>query len=223
MRTAAIITAAGEGKRMGRPKQFIEINGKAVLEWTLAAFQKAEAVDAIVLVVNAEEIENARKFKFPKIKQIVAGGKERQDSVRNGLNALPADTEIVVIHDGARPMITGEIIRRAVAEAEKHGAVVVGVPLTDTIKMTNEGTIILKTLDRSNLWAAQTPQVFKKELVLRAFKEGAGKHKVTDDAMLVEKLGVPVKMVMGSYRNIKITTPEELGIAEKYLREGEQE
>ena len=223
MRTVAIITAAGQGKRMGRSKQFIEINGKAVLEWTLAAFQKAEAVDEIVLVVNAEDIEKARKFKFPKIKRIVAGGEERQDSVRNGLNALPEDTEMVVIHDGARPMITGEIIKRAVLEAEKNGAVVVGVPVSDTIKKADPKTLeITGTVDRTELWAAQTPQVFKKELILRAFKEGAAKHKVTDDSMLAEKLGIPVKMVMGSYRNIKITTPEELGIAEKYLREGEQ-
>ncbi len=223
MRTAAIITAAGQGKRMGMSKQFIEINGKALLEWTLAAFQKAEAVDAIVLVVNEEDIEKARKFKFPKIKRIVAGGKERQDSVRNGLNALPEDTEMVVIHDGARPMITGEIIKRAVSEAEKNGAVVVGVPVSDTIKKVDPKTLeIAGTVDRTELWAAQTPQVFKKELILRAFKEGAAKHKVTDDSMLAEKLGIPVKMVMGSYRNIKITTPEELGIAEKYLREGEQ-
>lgn len=218
MKTVAIITAAGYGKRMGQPKQFIEIGGRPILEWTLSVFDGTEIIDEIVLVVNQEEVERAKKFKFAKLKRVVAGGKERQDSVYNGLKALPEDTEIVAIHDGARPFVTEEIIGKAIAAAKEFGAVVVGVPLKDTVKLVEgQGSRVKGTMNRDELWAAQTPQVFKKEIILCAYKEGQGKHQVTDDAMLVEKTGNPVTMVMGSYKNIKITTPEDLLIAETFL------
>jgi len=223
VKTVAIITAAGYGKRMGQPKQFLEINGKPILEWTLSVFNATKMVDEVILVVHQEGLERARQLQFPKLKQVVPGGKERQDSVYNGLKALPEDTEIVVIHDGARPFVTEQEIRRAVEEAEESGAVVVGVPVKDTIKQVSSKQLaVSSTPDRKQLWAAQTPQVFKKEIILRAFKEGYNKHQVTDDAMLVEKLGIPVKMVMGSYRNIKITTPDDLRIAEELLKEDKQ-
>jgi 2-C-methyl-D-erythritol 4-phosphate cytidylyltransferase len=229
MKTVAIITASGYGKRMGRPKQFIGIGGKPILEWTLSVFEEAKAVDEIILVVNKEDIEQAKEFKLSKLRQIVGGGKERQDSVYKGLKALPEDAEIVAIHDGARPFVTSEIIDKAVSEAKAFGAVVVGVPVSDTIKqikneklkMKNEGAIIEKTIDRSLMWRAQTPQIFKKDIILKAYQEGRGKHQVTDDAMLVEKLVIPVKMVMGSYQNIKITTPEDLVVAEGILKMAE--
>ncbi len=222
MKTVAIITAGGTGKRMGQPKQFLEIAGKPMLEQTISVFEKANCIDEIILVISPEEIEKAKQFKFKKIKKIVAGGKERQDSVNNGLKELPNDCEIVAIHDGARPFVEVKIIERAVEEAKKNGAVVVGVPVKDTIKQiaknkqqtaNNTKTAIIKTVDREQLWQAQTPQVFKKEIILKAYEQGYNKYKVTDDAMLVEKLGVPVKMVMGSYQNIKITTPEDLKLA----------
>jgi len=214
MTTVAIITAAGQGKRMGRPKQFLELDGQTILELTLAVFDRTKCIDSIILVVNQEDIERTRDFKFSKLIKVVAGGAERQDSVRAGLAVLPNDCSLVAIHDGARPFITSEIIESAVKEAEKSGAVVVSVPVKDTIRTTE------KTLKRDELWAVQTPQVFKKELILEAF-EKYGSKPVTDDAMLVEKLGRPVKMVMGSYSNIKITTPEDLIIAQAILKGGE--
>ncbi len=223
MKTVAIITAAGYGKRMGRPKQFIQIGGKSVLEWTLSVFENAKIVDEMILVVNKEDVEQAKKFKFLKLKQVVAGGKERQDSVFEGLKVLPEDAEIVAIHDGVRPFVSAEIIEKAVAEAKECGAVVVGIPVNDTIKSVNHQKLtVINTLNREELWAAQTPQVFKKEIILQAYKKGKEKHRVTDDARLVEKLGIPVKMIMGSYQNIKITSPEDLKIAEGILRKGEK-
>ncbi len=222
MKTVAIITAAGYGKRMGQPKQFIELAGKSILERTLLAFDNCKLIDSIILVVNQEDVERATELTVKKLKQVVAGGKERQDSVNNGLKVLPEEAEIIVIHDGVRPFVTTEIIENSIKEAEKEGAVVVGVPVKDTVKqMSNDGAIIERTLNRKRLWAAQTPQVFKKELILKAYAEGNKNYQVTDDAMLVEKLGSPVKMVMGSYRNIKITTPEDLVIARAFLKEGE--
>lgn len=226
MQTIAIISAAGQGKRMGKPKQFLEIGGRPILEHTLSVFEECKAIDGIILVVNQEDLTRAKELKFSKLLKVVAGGAERQDSVYNGLKVLPKEAEIVVIHDGARPFVTSSIIEKAVEEAKQSGAVVVGVPLKDTVKkmtnnqirMTNEGAIIVETLDRKNLWAAQTPQVFKREIILRAYEEGRSKYQVTDDAMLVEKLGIPVKMVMGSYKNIKITTPDDLIFAEGIIK-----
>ncbi|MDI6731471.1 MAG: 2-C-methyl-D-erythritol 4-phosphate cytidylyltransferase [Candidatus Margulisbacteria bacterium] len=227
MKTIAIIAAGGQGKRMGRPKQFLKIAGKPMLWWSLFAFQGCEAIDGIIVVVNKDDMLKVKRFKFSKLLAVVAGGKERQDSVYNGLQALPADTGIVAIHDGARPLVTIDVINQAVCAAKQGGAVVVGVPVRDTIKqmtndkcqMSNEGkNIIGKTLDRSQLWAAQTPQVFKKEILLKAYKKGYNKSLATDDAVLVEKMGVPVKMVMGYYDNIKITTPEDLAVAKTLLK-----
>lgn len=220
MKTVAIITAAGYGKRMGKPKQFLELNGKPILERTIAVFERARIIDEIIVVVNEEDVGWVKKS--GKVRQVVGGGKERQVSVFNGLKVLPGDTEIVAIHDGARPFITSEIIENAIVEAKKVGAVVVGVPVKDTIKkVSSKQLAVSSTVDRSQLWAAQTPQVFKKDIILKAYQAGKDKFQVTDDAMLVEKMGKPVKMVMGSYQNIKITTPEDLIIAEGIIREYE--
>ncbi|MFH1684455.1 MAG: 2-C-methyl-D-erythritol 4-phosphate cytidylyltransferase [Candidatus Margulisiibacteriota bacterium] len=222
MKTVAIITAAGYGRRMGQPKQFLEIAGKSVLERTILVFDQTKVIDEIILVVNPEDVERAKKFKYPKLKKVIGGGKERQDSVYNGIKALPEDAEIVAIHDGARPFILPEIIEKAIEETKRSGAVVVGVPVKDTIKLvTSNGNRVTSTLNRNELWAAQTPQVFKKDIILKAFHDGHGRYSVTDDAMLVEKLGIPVKMVMGSYQNIKITTPEDLIVAQGILRKGD--
>ncbi|OGC09349.1 2-C-methyl-D-erythritol 4-phosphate cytidylyltransferase [candidate division WOR-1 bacterium RIFCSPLOWO2_12_FULL_45_9] len=218
MKTVAIISAAGCGKRMGRPKQFLEICGRSILERTLAVFESTQLINEIILVVNAEDIEKAGRLKFSKIKKIVAGGRERRASVFNGLKALSEEAEIVVIHDGARPFVTTEIIEQAIAEARQCGAVVVGVPSQDTIKKVESRTLnVERSLNREEIWAAQTPQVFKKEIILQAYQN---QSQATDDAMLVEKMGLPVKMVMGSYRNIKITTPEDLEIAEGLINRG---
>ena len=228
MKTVAIITAAGQGKRMGGPKQFVNLAGKPMLEWTLAVFDQSEVINEIVLVVNEAEIERTMKFKFRKLKRVVAGGKARQDSVYNGLKTVADDFDLVLIHDGARPFVTNDIITRAVKAAAEHGAVVVGVPVKDTIKAINnlpagrqgEQLTINKTLDRRKLWQAQTPQVFKRKIIVEAYDHMGIDTKVTDDAALVEKLGLPVKMIMGSYSNIKITTSEDLQMAETILQRG---
>jgi 2-C-methyl-D-erythritol 4-phosphate cytidylyltransferase len=229
MKTVAIITAAGQGKRMGQPKQFIKLGGQPMVERTIAVFQEAGIIDEIILVVNAEDIKRAKGLKFAKLKQVVAGGAERPVSVLNGLKALPKDADIVAIHDGARPFVTVEIIERSIAECKEAGAVVVGVPVKDTIKKIRnpkseirDNVEIIQTVDRDEIWLAQTPQVFKKDIILKAYQAGVEKHKVTDDAMLVEKLNLPVKMVMGSYQNIKVTTPDDLIVAEGFLRGGKE-
>jgi 2-C-methyl-D-erythritol 4-phosphate cytidylyltransferase len=226
VKTIAIIVAGGKGKRMGRPKQFLKIAGRPMLAWTLEAFQKAEIIDGIILVIAKEQMATARRLRFSKILKVIAGGRERQDSVKNGLAALPEDCEIVAIHDGARPAVTEEIITRAVVAAREYGAVVIGVPVKDTIKRIESrkprlpaGRLkvenrIVETVKRDALWQAQTPQVFKKDIILQAYENDAV---VTDDAMLVERLGIPVIMVMGSYLNLKVTTQEDLKIMEGLL------
>lgn len=202
---------------MGKPKQFLKIAGRPMLAWTLAAFQNTRPIDGIILVVAPGQMELAKKLPKKKIIGIVAGGAERQDSVRNGLAALPGSAEIVLIHDGARPAVTTGIIERSIKEARKHGAVVVGVSVKDTIKevMRNENRVT-RTMNRDKLWQAQTPQVFKAALIRNAYAKLRGA--VTDDAMAVEKLGKPVKMVMGSYENIKVTAPEDLIMMEAILK-----
>ncbi|MFH1826285.1 MAG: 2-C-methyl-D-erythritol 4-phosphate cytidylyltransferase [bacterium] len=226
MTVVAIIVAGGNGKRMGRPKQFLEIGGRPILEHTVAAFNSHPAINSIILVVAPDDVPKAQKFKFAKLKSIIPGGPERQDSVFNGIKALPEETELVVIHDGARPFVSAESIMLSVAGAKEFGAVVIGVPVKDTIKqitndklqMTNGCKTIDRTLDRKGLWSAQTPQAFKKDVITTAYQEGIDEGLVTDDAMLVEKLGIPVKMIMGSYGNIKVTTPEDLFLARSMFR-----
>ena len=214
--TVAIIVAGGKGKRMRRPKQFLMLAGRPMLEWTLAAFQKTKVIDGIILVAAKAQMKAAEKFRFSKILKVVAAGKERQDSVKNGLSALPPSTKIVAIHDGARPAVTVDIIERSIREARKFGAVAAGVPVKDTMKVVSRKSLVVsRTVDRANLWQAQTPQVFKAEIIKKAYSKL--KAPVTDDAMAVEKLGLPVKMVMGSDENIKVTTPEDLKIMEAIL------
>jgi 2-C-methyl-D-erythritol 4-phosphate cytidylyltransferase len=211
MKVAVIIAAGGSGKRMGRPKQFLPLAGKAVVEWTIEVFRKIKVVGQIVLAVPEDDLERAKNLGVT----VVAGGEERGDSVKNGLKAVAFDTDIVMIHDGARPLITPDIIEKAISEAKEYGAAIVGVPVKDTIKRVGDDLIIKDTVDRQALWSAQTPQVFKYEIITRAY---AKKGSATDDAKLVEDLGIKVKMVMGSYENIKITTPEDLIVAEAILR-----
>jgi 2-C-methyl-D-erythritol 4-phosphate cytidylyltransferase len=213
MKVAAIIAAGGSGKRMGRPKQFLPLLGRAVLEWSLEVFKKIKAIEQIILTVSGDDLERARNLGV----LVTEGGAERQDSVANGLKFVSPDCDLVLIHDGARPLITPDIVEKAIAEAGEHGAVAVGVPVADTIKQVESGQwTVEKTVDRGKLWQAQTPQVFKYEIITRAYKKI--KRKVTDDAQLVEDLGIKVKMIMGSYQNIKITSPEDLLIAEAILR-----
>ncbi|MCX5748998.1 MAG: 2-C-methyl-D-erythritol 4-phosphate cytidylyltransferase [Candidatus Saganbacteria bacterium] len=225
MKTTAIIAAGGLGTRMRSPdgKLFIEICGKPVLGLTIKAFENSEIIDDIILVVALDEIEKARKLKeregYKKIRHIIQGGASRQASVYNGLQVVSDDTDIVVIHDGARPFVTKEIILEAVSETRAHRAVIVGVPVKDTIKTVKDDRLVSNTLDREILWQVQTPQVFDFKLIKEAY-ERANRLDIqaTDDARLVERLGEKVKMISGSYDNIKITTPEDLMIAEAILR-----
>lgn len=222
MRNIAIIVAGGKGKRMGQPKQFLKLAGKPMLQWTVAAFDQTRAIDGIILVVSKEQIRLARRIKSKKIFCIVEGGKERFDSVRNGLAALPPSAEIVAIHDGARPAVTPEIIGASIAEAKRVGAVVVGVPVKDTLKRVTRhaSRVIGQTIDRSSIWQAQTPQVFKVDIIKNAYSRLVTRdpRRFTDDAMLVERMGIPVKMVMGTYENLKVTQPGDLVVAAAILK-----
>jgi 2-C-methyl-D-erythritol 4-phosphate cytidylyltransferase len=217
MKTVAIIVAGGQGKRMGRPKQFIKIAGKPMLAWTVDAFQRTKAIDGIILVVAPDQLDLAARIKAAKIIAVVPGGRQRQDSVRNGLAALPKGVQIVLIHDGARPAVEAGTINGTIKAAKEHGAAIAAVPLKDTIKLVNRREAkILKTLDRSEMWAAQTPQTFTVPVINKAYE--TLKHDVTDDAAAVERLGIPVSIVMDSYANLKVTTPEDIFIMEAILK-----
>lgn len=221
----AIVLAAGQGKRMGTKiqKQYLEIDGKPVLYYSLRAFEDSDLIDEIVVVVgnNQKEYcarEIVSKYKFQKVKSIVEGGAERYHSVSNGLREVSEG--YVFIHDGARPFINEEILQRVYKEVIVHEACVVGMPVKDTIKIADANGFADVTPDRNFLWQIQTPQVFKTSLIKEAYKKlmESDTIKVTDDAMVVEQmLGGKVKLVMGSYENIKITTPEDLKIAEIFL------
>ena len=214
MKTSVIITAGGSGKRMGQPKQFLPLLGKPMIEWTIDAFKKVKAVDEIIIVVPKEDASRISHY----VSRIAFSGKERTDSVRNGLKLVSFDADIILIHDGVRPLVTPDIIEAAIDGAKKFGAVVIGVPVKDTLKevMRDAGCEIRKTLDREIVWQAQTPQAFRRETIIKAYEKAKGT--ATDDSKLVEDLGIQVKMIMGSYDNIKVTTPEDLVVAEAILR-----
>lgn len=231
-RCGAVVLAAGSGKRMHSDlkKQFMQLNGRPVIYYSLQAFQNS-FIEDIVLVASEEDIEYCRneivqKYNFSKVKHITAGGKERYHSVAAGLEYL-ADCDYVFIHDGARPMITEEILDRAYACVKESDACVVGMPVKDTIKIADKNGYIDKTPDRSLVWTIQTPQVFSYSLIKDAYdrlireeeklkKQGVN---ITDDAMAVETmLKHSVRLVEGSYENIKITTPEDLITAENFLK-----
>ena len=219
-----IIVAAGSGSRMnmGINKQFIQIKGKEILAYTIDKFYNNKNIDKIVVVSKESELEFIEqsilnKYKFHNI-SVVSGGKERQDSVYNGLLELGGNYEIVLVHDGARPFITNSVIDKSIEEAIKNNAVVVGVPVKDTIKVVNNHQEVVQTPKRDLLWMVQTPQVFKYNILKnaydKAYEEG---FYGTDDAMLVERSGQVVKMINGSYDNIKITTVEDLDIGEQII------
>lgn len=223
---AAIIVAAGVGRRMNsrKPKQFLTIAGKPVLWHTLQRFIKTRIFTEIVLVVGHNYFDYTqdaiiRKYKLQQVK-LVAGGQERQDSVYQGLLSL-LSCDYVAIHDGVRCLVTTQVIKDTIKVAQKYGAATAAVPLQDTIKESAAGQLVKKTIDRSKLWRIQTPQVFRYEIIMKAYKKAyqTGFYG-TDDAMLVEKLGQKIKLVMGSYDNIKITTGIDLKIADHLIRKG---
>ena len=223
----AIVLAAGQGKRMGTKvqKQYLEIDGKPVLYYSLNAFEQSAVIDEIVLVVGENQVEYCYseivlKYGFNKVKTVVEGGAERYHSVWNGLQEVD-DDGYVFIHDGARPFIHEEIINRAYKDVQNCKACVIGMPVKDTIKLADSDGFVDETPERSLLWMIQTPQVFESGLVKKAYAllmEQNHTH-VTDDAMVVEQmLGHKVKLTEGSYENIKITTPEDLDIAEIFVK-----
>ncbi|HEV8592119.1 MAG TPA: 2-C-methyl-D-erythritol 4-phosphate cytidylyltransferase [Pyrinomonadaceae bacterium] len=213
----AIIVAAGSGTRFGSeiPKQFLEIHGKPIIVHTIERFEACEAIDEIVLVLAVSEIERFSRD-FPKIKTIVAGGRTRADSVLNGLRAANGHTEIVAVHDGARPLVSVREIERVVSAAEEYGAACLVAPVTDTIKEFSGG-IVTGTLDRRMLRRALTPQAFRIDILREAFTGVELHDAFTDECSLVERLGHEIAAVEGSLRNIKITHPDDLKIAEVFL------
>jgi len=223
MKVTAVIPAAGAGKRMNSKKQFLELNGRPVLDITVSVFDECQAIDDIIVVVAKEDIGSTKDLlkERKKVKSIVAGGAERQDSVYNGIKAIIPESEedIVVIHDAARPLITKDIISKAVTEAKVSKAVVVGIPSKDTVKTVSPENIIMETLDRASIWLVQTPQAFHYSVIKQAYERAQRiKYKATDDSKLVERMGLSVKMIMGSSENIKITTKEDLAMAEAILK-----
>lgn len=234
----AVVLAGGRGKRMGTAlaKQYLMIREKPILYYSLDAFEKSDLIDEIILVVGKGQIPYCRreiveKYQFRKIRAVVEGGAERYHSVWEGLRILEQEkmkNGYIFIHDGARPFINEEILNRAYNEVCKCHACVVGMPVKDTIKIADEQGRIRMTPKRSLVWQIQTPQVFSADLIIPAYREvieheqellGQG-IQITDDAMVVENVcKCPVKLVEGSYENIKITTPEDLDIAEMFMRE----
>jgi 2-C-methyl-D-erythritol 4-phosphate cytidylyltransferase len=225
---SAIIVAGGKGSRMGQDinKQYIKVNGKEILLRTLEIFNSISKIDEIILVVPYCDIEFCRehiveKNNIHKVSKIVQGGSERQESVHNGLLNCKSGTEIVVIHDGARPFVTEEIVEGNITCAREFDACTTAVPAKDTIKIVGEDMFSIGTPDRKSLFAVQTPQSFRYDLILKAHQNAKENNIIaTDDTMLIEKLGFPVRILEGSYSNIKITTPEDLIFAEAIINAG---
>lgn len=225
--TAAIIVAAGKGTRMGTgvDKLWLEIAGRPVIAHTWQRFNDASTFSEIILVVRdglqEQFSELARKFNFQKPFHVVPGGAERQDSVWNGLEALSPQTEMVAIQDAARPCTSAELIAATVEAARETGAAVAAQPVTDTIKETADGQMIARTVDRAKLWAVQTPQVFRVEVIRRAITAAREKKLVlTDDTAACELVGQPVRLVKGASPNPKVTVPADLPLIETLLRAG---
>ena len=222
---AAIIVAAGRGTRMGAgvDKLFLQVAGRPVVAHTWRRFDDADCIGEIILVVRKggedKFSELAAKFNFKKPFRIVTGGAERQDSVWNGLEALASTTEIVAIHDAARPCVSGELIEATVKRAEENGAAVAAQPVTDTIKESADGRLIERTLDRSRLWSVQTPQTFRVEIIRRALAEVRRRGMIfTDDTAACELIGQPVRLVSRVAPNPKVTVPGDLPLVEMLLR-----
>ena len=219
-KVGAIIAAAGDSRRMdGVDKVLAQLDGKPVLARVVDTFERCCAISQIVIVLAGPNLERGRRLVagegWTKVSGVCAGGQRRQDSVAAGLEEL-GDCQWVVIHDGARPLVTVDLIDRGLEAARETGAAVAAVPVTDTIKAVGDDRMVCQTLPRQNLWAVQTPQVFRLKIITGAYSHLTGD--VTDDASLVERLGHPVRIYLGAYDNIKITTPDDLALAEVLWR-----
>lgn len=235
MQATVLIPAAGMGRRMGASvnKQYLALAGKPILAHTLALFDRHPLIEHIYPIIPRDEIAYCQQqiidhYGFTKVRRIVPGGTERQDSVRNGLLALAEDDlaqaeRVVLIHDGARPLFNPKLLQELIEVVTEQGACVVGVPAKDTIKEVDDG-LISSTPDRQRLWQAQTPQGFRYHLIVEAFQlADAEQFLGTDDASLLERSGQPVAMLQGEYRNIKVTTPEDLLVAAAFLDRQQEE
>lgn len=226
----AIVLAAGRGRRMGTKtaKQYLELQGKPVLAYALEVFEQSSVIDDILLITSEDHIDYCKKeicekYGIKKVSAVAPGGKERYESVWKALCILKerGQSGYVMIHDGARPFLTEDILERVYRQVQTYKACVVGMPVKDTIKLIDKAGQITESPDRSFVWQAQSPQAFAIPLIIEAFEKQMKEDcsHITDDAMVVERqMGVPVYMVEGSYRNIKITTPEDLMIAQALLR-----
>ncbi len=220
----AIIVAAGHSKRMGGlDKIFAPLIDRPLLWYSLKVLHDCPQVDAIVVVLSHVNLGKGRKLVeengWHKVREVCAGGDRRQDSVMNGLDRL-RDTEWIVVHDGARPCLTADMIPRGLAEAQKSGATAAAVPAKDTTKLANEELEVIETLARDRLWTVQTPQVFRTRLLAEAHEKS--RSEATDDASMVEEIGGTVRLFMGSYSNLKVTTTEDIRMAEVVLQSIEQ-
>ena len=232
-KSIALIPAAGMGKRMGASinKQYLHLDGMPIVARTISVFERSPLIDAIYLVIPAEEIPFCREhiveaYNFCKVAAIIPGGKERQHSVMNGLRGMRehvSDGDVILIHDGVRPLITEEVLRESIAVARSHDGAVVAVPAKDTIKSVENGNVT-GTPDRNTLWQAQTPQAFRYSVIYSAHQAAETDHYLgTDDSSLVERTGGLMRIVQGDYHNIKITTSEDLVLAEAFLASAHKE
>ena len=230
MQVNALIVAAGEGKRIGSafPKPFLPIGDRPMILHTLRRFDESRTVRKVVLLTAEKEISRCQELvrsdsQLRGLECIIRpGGLRRQDSVSQGLTQLDADCEVVIIHDGVRPFVSSRLIDRCVEVAFKEGAVIVGVPVRDTIKVISTDRLVRETPPRNSLWQIQTPQVFRTEIIREAYRQAVREGtEATDDAMLVERLGKNVTLLEGQTTNIKITVPEDILFAEALLREGQ--
>ena len=216
----AVVVAAGKSSRMGGlDKIFTPVLGQPLIAYSLAQFETFAPVTQVALVLDEGFLERGetlvRQAGYHKVARVCRGGARRQDSVRSGLESL-SPCDLVVIHDGARPCLDHSMLSRGLAAAQEWGAAVAGVPVKDTIKSASSQDLVLDTPSRETLWAAQTPQIFRYPLLWDAHQRC--RQLVTDDAAMVESLGHPVKMFLGSYENLKVTTPEDLAVAEVFLK-----
>lgn len=220
-----IIVAGGKSERMGASidKAFLSLGTKPVVVYSLLAFEKCRDIDEVILVVRKDRIDAARQavrmFGCNKVKKVIVGGILRQQSVINGLDEASEDVDVVVVHDGARPCVTSDLISQTVNSAKQHGSGVAAVKITDTVKSVEKGMIISGTIDRTKLWLVQTPQAFKMDLLRKAFAYvEKKKNKVTDEASAVELVSTGVRLVVSSSSNIKITSPDDLILAAALMR-----
>lgn len=219
MNLAVVIVAGGSGKRFGskQPKQFLLLNKKPMFLWSILAFKKAKGCKQIILVVPKDKIPEMAKYKKLYNIDIVCGGKERFNSVKNGLDIVRDDIDFVAVHDAARPLITENIVNEVLFAAEKNGGAIAATISKDSVKLSKNSRTITNSIDRKNIWQAQTPQIFKKDILKQVYSKKISLS-TTDDAQLVEKMGKKIALVHSSYENFKVTEPLDFTLAEIILK-----